>query len=130
MPKGGYFLSSASLRVLRLSNCNLHYIPPQTFQELPNLQELCVSHKVIEILYPVKGVERLTVLDLCHNYLRNLDSGVFSAIPKPVSPNLSYKRLSTLNATVMPQLVEVSSANELNGNPWVCDVVMFNTVYF
>jgi len=31
--------------------------------------------------------------------------------------------------TVMTQLVNVSSSADLIGNPWVCDCLMFNTIY-
>jgi len=30
----------------------------------------------------------------------------------------------------MPQLVKVSNFTELNGNPWDCDCLMFNTIYY
>jgi hypothetical protein len=30
---------------------------------------------------------------------------------------------------MMPQLAQVIRSSELNGNPWVCDCVMFNTTY-
>jgi len=42
---------------------------------------------------------------------------------------LSNNKLRTLNITVMTQLVNVSSSIDLNGNPWVCDCLMCNTIY-
>jgi hypothetical protein len=43
--------------------------------------------------------------------------------------NLGYNKLSTLDKTVMPQLAKVGSSVDLNGNPWVCDCLMFDTIY-
>jgi len=129
LPEEGPFLYSTSLRILKLAACNLSHIPPNTFQELPNLQELYIAYNKIGMLYNVQGVGHLTTLDISHNYLRDLGSDIFTDLPKLTHLNLSYNSLSTLNITVMPQLVNVSSSIDLNGNPWVCDCLMFNNVY-
>jgi hypothetical protein len=81
------------------------------------------------MLYNVQGVEHLTALDVSHNYLRGLDSDIFTASPKLIHLNLSFNKLSKLNVTMMPQLVKAISTVDLSGNPWVCDCVMFSTVY-
>jgi hypothetical protein len=81
------------------------------------------------MLYNVQGVEHLTALDVSHNYLRGLDSDIFTASPKLIHLNLSFNKLSALNVTMMPQLAKAISTADLSGNPWVCDCVMFNTVY-
>jgi hypothetical protein len=107
LPEEGPFLASQSLRVLKLSDCNLYHLPLETFQELPNLQELYISH----------------------NYLTGLQSEIFSALPKLTHLHLRYNNFSSLNTTVMPQLMNVSNSTDLNGNPWLCDCLMFNTVY-
>ena len=130
LPEEGPFLYSTSLRVLQLAACNLSHIPPNTFQELPNLQELYISYNKIGMLYNVQGVGHLTTLDISHNYLRDLGSDIFTDLPEPIHLNLSYNSLSTLNITVMPNLVKVSSSIDLNGNPWMCDCLMLNNVYF
>jgi len=129
LPEEGPFLYSTSLRVLRLIACNLSHIPPNTFQELPNLQELYIAYNKIGMLYNVQGVGHLTTLDISHNYLRDLGSDIFTDLPELIRLNLSYNSLSTLNITVMPYLVNVNSSIDLNGNPWVCDCLMFNNVY-
>jgi Leucine-rich repeat (LRR) protein len=129
LPEEGPFLYSPSLRVLQLAACNLSHIPPNTFQELPNLQELYIAYNKIGMLYNVQGVGHLTTLDISHNYLRDLSSDIFTDLHELIHLNLSYNSLSTLNITVMPQLVNVSRSIDLNGNPWVCDCLMFNTVY-
>jgi Leucine-rich repeat (LRR) protein len=129
LPEGDPFLDSKSLRVLQLSNCNLSHIPPKTFQYLPNLQELDISHNKIEILNPVQSVGHLTLLDVGHNHLTDLQSDIFTASPQLFHLNLSYNRLRILNVTVMPQLAKAINSTDLNGNPWVCDCVMFDTVY-
>ena len=129
LPEEGPFLYSNSLRVLQLSACNLSHIPPKAFQELPNLQELYISYNKIGMLYNVQEFGHLTTLDISHNYLRDLVSDIFTALPELNHLNLSHNSLSTLNMTVMTQLVNVSSSADLNGNPWVCDCLMFNTIY-
>jgi len=129
LPEEGPFLYSTSLKVLWLSACNLFHIPPKAFEELPNLQELYIAHNKIGMLYNVQGVGHLTTLDISHNYLRDLGSDIFTALPELIHLNLSHNSLSTLNITVMTQLVKVSSCDDLNGNPWVCDCLMFNTIY-
>ena len=72
---------------------------------------------------------RLTLLDVGHNHLTDIQSDIFTALPELIHLNLSYNRLSTLNMTVVPQLARVSSSDDLNGNRWVCDCQMLNTVY-
>ena len=129
LPEEGPFLYSQSLRVLKLADCNLYYLPPTTFQKLPNLEELYISHNKFEVLNFVQSVGRLTFLDVGYNYLRDLQSDIFTALPELNHLILSHNSLSTLNITVMPQLVNVSSSADLNGNPWVCDCLMFSTVY-
>jgi hypothetical protein len=69
------------------------------------------------------------LLDISHQYLTVLESEIFPALPELIVLNLSFNSFSTLNMTVMPQLAKVSSSVDLNGNPWVCDCLMFNTVY-
>ena len=129
LPEEGPFLYSASLRVLQLSACNLSHIPPKAFQELPNLQELYIAYSKIGMLYNVKGVGHLTTLDISHNYLTDLGSDIFTDLPELTHLILSYNSLSSLDITVMPQLTKVSKSVDLNGNPWVCDCLMFNTIY-
>jgi hypothetical protein len=129
LPEEGPFLYSQSLRVLKLADCNLYHLPPETFQKLPNLQELDISHNQIETLNSLQSVGRLRLLDVSHNYLTDLQSDIFSALPEVIHLNLSHNILSTLNMAVMPQLVKVSSSVDLNGNPWVCDCLMYNTIY-
>jgi hypothetical protein len=129
LPEEGPFLYSQSLRVLKLSDCNLYYFPPKTFQNLPNLQELYLSYNKIEVLNSLQSVGSLTFLDVGHNYLTDLQSDIFTALPELNRLNLSNNKLSTLNITVMTQLVKVSSSIDLNGNPWVCDCLTCNTIY-
>jgi len=129
LPEGGSFLSSRSLRVLHLSACNLSHIPPKTFQHLPNLQELDISHNQITILYPLQAVERLTTLNVSYNYVRDLNSAVFVALPNLINLNLSFNNFSTLTVSVTAQLANVSNAVDLQGNPWVCDCLMYSTMY-
>ena len=127
--EGGSFLSSTSLRVLHLSACNLSHIPPQTFRYLPKLQELYLSHNQIITLYPLQGVQHLTTLDMSYNYMRDLQSEVFVALPKLIHLNLSFNNFSTLTVSVTAQLANVSKTVELQGNPWVCDYLMYSTMY-
>jgi len=129
LPEDGPFLYSKSLRVLKLSDCNLYNLPPETFQKLPNLQELYLSHNKFEVLDSVLSVESLTFLDVGYNYLTDLQSDIFTALPELNHLNLGYNSISTLNMTVMEQLIKVSSSSDLNGNPWVCDCFMFDTIY-
>jgi len=129
LPEEGPLLVSQSLRVLKLAYCNLYYLPPETLQKLPNLQELYISHNKFEVLNFVQSVGRLTFLDVGYNYLTELQSDVFTALPELNHLILSHNNLSTLNTTVMTQLVNVSSSADLIGNPWVCDCFMFGTVY-
>jgi len=129
LPEEGPFLYSTSLRVLKISDCNLYNLPPAAFQKLPNLQELYISHNKFEVLDSVQSVGSLTFLDVGYNYLTDLQSHIFTDLPELIHLNLSYNRLSTLGITVMPQLANVSSSADLNGNPWVCDCQMFNTIY-
>ena len=129
LPEGGSFLSSTSLRVLHLAACNLSHIPPKTFQEIPNLQELYIPHNQIIILYPLQGVELLTTLDMSDNYLRDLHSAVFVALPNLIHLNLSFNNFSTLTVSVTAQLANLSTAVDFQGNPWVCDCLMYSTVY-
>jgi hypothetical protein len=129
LPGGSSFLQSKSFRVLHLSDCNLSHNPPNIFRDLPNLQELYISHNKIEVLHPLQSVGRLTVLDVGHNWLTDLQSDIFTASPKLIHLNPQYNKLSTLNIRVMPQLANISNPMDLNGNPWVCDCVMFNTVH-
>ncbi|XP_021912982.1 slit homolog 1 protein-like [Zootermopsis nevadensis] len=128
LPEEGYFLYSDSVRVLHLSACNLRHIPTETFQDLPNLQELYISHNLIDILPPL-GTGFLTVLDVSNNNLRDLESDIFTSSPKIIRLNLSYNGLRTLNIEMLPQLAKVIRTDDLSGNPWVCDCVMFNTTY-
>jgi len=129
LPEEDPFLYSQSLRVLQLSACNLSHIPPKAFQELPNLQELYIAQNKIGMLYNVPGIGHLGTLDISHNYLSDLGSDIFTAFPNLIRLNLSYNMLSTLNITVVTQLVKVSNSTDLNGNPWLCDCLMFNTSY-
>ena len=129
LPEEGPFLVSQSLRVLQLSACNLSHIPPKAFEKLPNLQELYIDYNKIGMLYNLQGVGHVTKLDISHNYITDLGSHIFTALPKLIHLNLSHNNLSTLNTTVMTQLVNVSSSADLNGNPWVCDCLMFKTIY-
>ena len=129
LPEEDPFLYSVSLRVLYLSACNISHIPPKTFQNLPKLQELYISHNKIEILSPLQSVGRLTILDISHNYLTDLQSDIFTASPKLVHLDLSDNRFSTLNVTVMPHLANIHNTINLKGNPWECNCVMFDTVY-
>ena len=129
LPEEVPFLYSNSLRVLQLSACNLSHIPPKAFEKLPNLQELYISYNKIGMLYNVQGVGHVTLLDISHNHLRVLGSDIFTELPELIHLNLRHNSLSTLNMTVIPQLANVSSSADLNGNPWVCDCQMFNTIY-
>lgn len=129
LPEEGSFLQSASLRVLHLSACNLSHIPPKAFQSLPNLQELYISHNSIEAVFPLQSSARLTVLDVSNNYLTGVDPDIFTSSPKLNHLNLSYNRLRTLDVELMSHLAGIITASELNGNPWVCDCVLFNTTY-
>jgi len=129
LPEEDHFLVSQSLRVLQLSACNLSHIPPKAFEKLPNLQELCIAYNKIGILYNVQAVVNVTILGICHNCLKDAFSDIFSELPELIHLNLSHNILSTLNVTVMTQLVKLSSSADLNGNPWVCDCLMFSTVY-
>jgi len=129
LPEGGSFLSSTSLRELHLSACNLSHIPPKTFRNFPNLQELYISHNQIIILYPLQGVKHLTTLDMSHNYLRDLNSTVFVALPNITRLNMSFNNFSTLTVSVTAQLAKVRNAVNLQGNPWVCDCLMYSTMY-
>ena len=130
LPEEGPFLYSQSLRLLKLSDCNLYHLATATFQKLPNLQELYITHNHIEVLNSVHSVGSLTFLDVSYNTLTDLQSNIFTALPELIDLNLSYNSLSTLNITVMPQLVKVSSSIDLNGNPWDCDCLMYYTIYF
>jgi hypothetical protein len=107
----------------------MSHIPPNTFQELPNLQELYISHNSIRVLYSLQGVRHLTTLDISHNYLRDLNSDIFTVSPKLIQLNLSFNNLSILNSAVIPQLAKENSSVDLNSNPWVCDCLMFKTLY-
>ena len=129
LPEGGSFLSSTSLRVLHLSACNLTHIPPKTFHELPKLQELHISQNLIINLPPLQGVRLLTTLDVSYNYLRDLQSDVFVALPNLIHLNLSFNNFSTLTVNVTAQLANVRNAVDLQGNPWVCDCLMYSTMY-
>jgi hypothetical protein len=128
LPEGGYFLNTKSLKVLDLSACNLSDIPPNTFLELRNLEELYISHNNLKVLPYLQNIQRLRIFDAGHNFLVDLNSEVFSAYPKLIHLILSYNKLSTLNTTVMSQLVNVSVPEDFKGNPWVCDS-KFCTVY-
>jgi hypothetical protein len=125
IPDGGSFLNTRSLKVLDLSACNLSNIPPNTFQELPNLETLYISHNILTVMPLLRRVEHLNTLDLSHNYLTDFNSGVFSSSPKLIHINLSYNKLSTLNTTVVSQLAKVSITEDLKGNPWVCDCILY-----
>lgn len=127
LPEEGPFLHSDSLRVLRLSACNLSSFPPKTFESVPNLEELYISHNRIETLSPFQGTGLLTLVDLSNNYLGALDSGFFTAFPKLHRLNLSYNRLTSLD--IIPQLPNTTCSDELNGNPWVCGCNSFRTAY-
>jgi hypothetical protein len=127
LPEEGPFLHSDSLRVLHLSACNLSHIPPKTFETVPNLEELYISHNRIKILRPLQGTGRLTLVDISNNYLIALDSGIFTAFPKVQRLNLSYNRLTNLN--IIPQLPNTTSSEELNGNIWVCNCNTFRAAY-
>jgi Leucine-rich repeat (LRR) protein len=127
LPEEGPLLRSASLRVLFLSACSLRHIPPKTFENVPNLQELHISHNRIEILFPLQGVGLLTLLDLSNNYLTALDFGIFTAFPRLLRLNLSYNRLNKLD--IVPQLANITSSEELNGNPWECECNVFCAAY-
>jgi Leucine-rich repeat (LRR) protein len=129
LPEEDPFLYSYSLRVLKLADCNLYYFPPQTFQKLPNLQELYISHNKFEVLSSLQSVGSLTLLDVGHNYLTDLQSDTFTALPELIRLNLSNNKLRTLNITVMPHLVKINSSIDLNGNPWVCDCLMCDTIF-
>ena len=129
LPGEGPFLYSQSLRVLKLSNCNLYHLPPETFQTIPNLQELYISHNMFEVLNSVQSIGSLTFLDVSYKSLTDLQSDIFTTLPELIRLNLSHNKLSTLKMTLMPQLVKVSSSIDLNGNPWDCDCLMFNTIY-
>jgi uncharacterized protein YjbI with pentapeptide repeats len=129
LPEGGSFLSSTSLTVLHLSACNLPHIPPKTFQHLPNLQELYISHNHIFVLYPFQGVNKLTTLDVSYNYLRNLKYDGLDALSDLTDLNLSFINFSTLTVHVTAQLAKIRNAVNLQGNPWVCDCLMYSTMY-
>ena len=85
---------------------------------------------MFEVLNSVQSVESLTFLDVSHKYLTDLQSDIFTALPELIRLNLSHKKLSTLDMTVMPQLDKVSSSVDLNANLWFCDCPMFNTIYY
>jgi len=129
LPEDGPFLYSTSLRILQLSACNLSHIPPKAFEKLPNLQELYIGYNKIGMLYNLQGVGHVTKLDISHNYIRDLGSDIFTDLPELIHLILSHNSLSTLDITVTTQLVKVSSSADLNDNPWVCDCLMFNTIY-
>jgi len=129
LPEEGHFLVSQSLRVLQLSACCLSHIPSKAFEKLPNLQELCIAYNKIGILYNVQAVENVTILGISHNCLKDVFSDIFSDLHELIHLNLSHNILSTLDKTLMTQLVKVSSSADLNGNLWVCDCLMFNTIY-
>ena len=83
LPVDGPFLYSHSLRVLKLSNCILSYLPPEAFQKLPvPHQEIYILHKKFEVLNPVQSVGRLTLLDISHNCVTDLQSDIFTAVPQ------------------------------------------------
>ena len=129
LPEGGSFLSSKSLRVLHLSACNLPHIPPETFRQLPKLQELHISHNQIITLNHLKGVTLLATLDMSHNYLRDLQLSFILALPKLINLNLSFNNLSTLTVNVIEQLDDTRITVHLQGNPWVCDFIMYSKGY-
>jgi hypothetical protein len=129
LPEGSSFLSSTSLTVLHLSACNLSHIPPKTFEHLPKLQELYISHNQIVILYPFQGVNNLATFYVSHNCLKNMNSDVFAALPNLIHLNLSFNNFSTLTVSVTTQLAKLRNAVDLQGNPWVCDCLMYSTMY-
>ena len=122
------FLYSQSLRFLKLSDCNLYHLPQETFQKLPNLQELYTSHNQIENMNSIQSVGRLT-LHVRNNYLTDIQSDILTILTELICLNLNYNKLSTLNMTLMKQLVNMSSSIDLNVNAWECDCFMFNTIY-
>jgi len=129
LPDEGPFFVSQSLRLLKLSDTILYYLPPSTFHKHPNIQQLDISRNQIEIVSFLQSVGRLRLLDVSHNNVTDLQSDIFTALPELIHLNLSHNSLSTLDITVMTQLVKVSSSADLNGNPWVCDCLMFSTIY-
>ena len=63
------------------------------------------------------------------NYLRDLHSAVFVALPNLIHINLSFNNFSTLTVSVTAQLANVRNSVDLQGKSWVCDCLMYSTVY-
>ena len=83
----------------------------------------------IIILLTSQRVNLLTTLDMSDNFLRDLQSDVFVSLPNLTQLNLSYSNLSTLTVSVAAQLANVRNAVDLQGNPWMCDCLMYSTTY-
>jgi hypothetical protein len=61
--------------------------------------------------------------------MRDLNSTVFVALPNLIHLNLSFNNFSILTVSVTVQLAKLRNVIDLQGNPWVCDCLMYNTMY-
>ena len=120
-------LQSKSLEHLILSSSGISTFPTTAF--LPNLKELYLSHNKIEELATLKGVQILRFLDLSNNHLRSLDAGFLDEFPGLIRLDLRNNWMNSLNVEVVQKLDRITGSDELEGNPWVCDCMMFNTTY-
>lgn len=93
-------LNMPNLKILKLSNCNISSLDPNSFSGLQNLALLDLSSNKIETL-PVlgdsEGLPSLMTLQLCNNRLHIVDGSTFQFLTSVRHLHLSHNRISVLD---------------------------------
>lgn len=116
------------LRIFVASINMIYEIEPYTFNGLPSLEMLDLSHNRIGKL----SENSLTIhhhsasalsVDLSHNAISYIEPGVIAGV-KVYAFNLQYNQLITLQETVFRPLIDLSRGTSrflVSGNPFTCD---------
>ncbi|GFR80007.1 Toll-like receptor 4 [Elysia marginata] len=111
------FSGLVSLEHLWLShNQNITSLPALVFESLNNLQELDLSHNMINNIDPglFKNLTTLVSLNLCNNWLTKLKNGTFKGLSSVVFLSLKANRLRYLPETFDTESFQgLTSLNEL-----------------
>lgn len=100
-----------ALSKLDVSGNRLNSLPPELFSEAKNIREVYLQNNSINVLAPgiFNDLMQLLVLDLSHNELTSewINSATFKGLTRLVSLNLSYNKITKLEASIFRDLYNV-----------------------